>query len=674
MATSKLTELPELTDPADPDWIYAVDASDTSGGPQGSSKKLSFAKLDDKFGQPGNILNSEWSGGADPTGVEDSSAAIQAVINSEYPLYAPAGLYRVESPIVINTGKIWWNFGGLKIRSSIVGGDGSMIPATVRKYEQARFFTTSDINIAEIRSQEVHIRGGLFELKHSAPTKACIYMPLVANGTSSGGTVGDTAGWGGTIKDVVLCGSELHLHVTDGGGTGINFDFDQAVANAYWTHLEIDVEMRCLKYGIYAGARNPGFGQFANNCEWKVRAQAVKSAIYNNAGFNNLVINLWHQGDSIFLTEAESDAYYSLYLRGGEMVIEQARYFDFGKGQHNNGWWHNKRKQSVVSADHTQRERDAFVSISQDACEGQTHWEAIVNPIGFIPHTSISDRKGLFIAELHDEFMAHALAGTVTWGVYSGVDVIAGGDPATKFGALLGTSASNAIPTSTDVTLANTANFLLYTQARPSATWNAQGVTDNDYVEILITGAGAKSFDWMRLVVGNQDDVYPKYIQLIRHHTNPLAPSENIFKTVNSMVETRNALRTHVFELVNGTANLNTIVRLIGCNLASTPVNINGLYGHREVFFDGAFPVLYRNNIGTLYAPMLFGANGGIVMRMATTAQLSSISNEINTGTAKRLGFTVYNTTTKTNYVAQDDQDGSVWISTKDGTTTITPV
>lgn len=57
---------------------------------------------------------------------------------------------------------------------------------------------------------------------------------------------------------------------------------------------------------------------------------------------------------------------------------------------------------------------------------------------------------------------------------------------------------------------------------------------------------------------------------------------------------------------------------------------------------------------------------------VATSANLGSATNAVNTAN-KVVGTTVYNTTTKTFYVAQGTTATSTWIDSSDGTTTITP-
>lgn len=64
---------------------------------------------------------------------------------------------------------------------------------------------------------------------------------------------------------------------------------------------------------------------------------------------------------------------------------------------------------------------------------------------------------------------------------------------------------------------------------------------------------------------------------------------------------------------------------------------------------------------------------GAVTSTTTTSAALLAIGNAVNTSN-KALGTTLYNTTTKTFYVAQGATAGSTWIDASDGTTTITPV
>lgn len=71
-------------------------------------------------------------------------------------------------------------------------------------------------------------------------------------------------------------------------------------------------------------------------------------------------------------------------------------------------------------------------------------------------------------------------------------------------------------------------------------------------------------------------------------------------------------------------------------------------------------------NVAGVVAPTAFKAP------TSTSALLGGKTNAVNT-TNKVVGTTVYNTTTKTFYVAQGTVNTSTWVDAADGTTTITP-
>jgi hypothetical protein len=653
--SSKLENLPSAP-PLDPTDLFLISKA-------GATYKAQLGAIQIAESQ-GNVLGYQ---GIDPTGATDSSQAIMDAIESPYPVYVPGGLYRIDDPLLFLLPKIFYCFGGASIRSSIITLGDPPLPDPIITYEQARFFTTNNINMFDIQCQEVHIRGGFYELKHSAPTKAVFYYPLVNNGTGSGGP-SDFGGWGGSIKDVVCAGSEGHLTTLDGGGMAVHYDFaGQTVNNAYITHQDIEIEARNMRYGIFASARNPGYGQWANNCIWKVHSQAVKSAITDFGAFNNNLISSWHQGKHLFTTLAEANTYASIYLRGVSHIIETSRFYDFGKSTQN-GKETNQVKYDVVGADNQFPERDEFAS--DYSTSGETFWPRIRNPVGFIPHTTVADRRGLFDVHTMDEFQAHALAGTVTITAYSGTDVTDGVDIPGDFQALTTSSATASVPTSSDITLANTANYLLFTQARPTATWNAQAITDNDYVEVLVIGNASKSFDRIYQVLGCTDGVRPKYLHFLRF--TGVSVSENIWYVVPTIGETRNILHNHILKLINGTSNTTTVMRLIGCNLAGTAVSIHPMYGCREVFYDGRFPTLYRNNLGAVYEFMWF-ERGGVGDRVETSANLNNIAHEVNTSSYKRQGFCVFNSTVGKPVWANGNGDGDTWKDAA-GTVVNTPV
>lgn len=84
-------------------------------------------------------------------------------------------------------------------------------------------------------------------------------------------------------------------------------------------------------------------------------------------------------------------------------------------------------------------------------------------------------------------------------------------------------------------------------------------------------------------------------------------------------------------------------------------------------------PVTSTNGfIGAVTGNTVGNVTGTLTSTTSTSAALGAIANAVNTS-GKALGATLYNTTTKTFYVAQGSTAGSTWIDSSDGTTTITP-
>ncbi len=84
-------------------------------------------------------------------------------------------------------------------------------------------------------------------------------------------------------------------------------------------------------------------------------------------------------------------------------------------------------------------------------------------------------------------------------------------------------------------------------------------------------------------------------------------------------------------------------------------------------------PVTSTNGfIGAVTGNTVGNVTGTLTSTTSTSVILGAIANAVNTS-GKALGTTLYNTTTKTFYVAQGSTAGSTWIDSSDGTTTITP-
>ena len=84
-------------------------------------------------------------------------------------------------------------------------------------------------------------------------------------------------------------------------------------------------------------------------------------------------------------------------------------------------------------------------------------------------------------------------------------------------------------------------------------------------------------------------------------------------------------------------------------------------------------PVTSTNGfIGAVTGAVAGNVAGTLTSTTTTSTALGAVANAVNTS-GKALGTTLYNTTTKTFYVAQGALAASTWIDSSDGTTTITP-
>src|SRR5271165_3576150 len=80
-----------------------------AGGPNPPADMNSIVDALVAMGVTYNILNALFSGGADPTGVTDSTAAIQAALNgapSGTTVVAPPGIYKISAPLVMATANV----------------------------------------------------------------------------------------------------------------------------------------------------------------------------------------------------------------------------------------------------------------------------------------------------------------------------------------------------------------------------------------------------------------------------------------------------------------------------------------------------------------------------------------------------------------------------------------
>ena len=657
MTDRAIPDLDPLTNPADDDVLAIADVS------AGQTYKVEVEKL---RGGRGNVLRQ----GADPTGVADSSAAFQLAADSDYMMVVPPGTYKIDSTVVVTRPKIIQLSGGMSIRHGLINGYGDTSPDQGPNVgEQAHVFTENNINLFEFQTEQIHFSGGLLELKHASADKACFNLPAVMNGQVAGG-VGDYGGWGGSITNVVCAGDFNQVIGNGNGAIGVYFNYTNGLANGYFTHWLVDIKARNLRRGIYCDARQTGLSpaQWGNNCQFRVDAQNVKTAIHNES-INSCDIWIRHQGQEVFDTEAEADVTPGLYLRGSGHNIYTAEFFDFNpSNQDSNGHWSNRKTYDmIVSSTEVFRPDEITKAINYQGVENSFE---LRNTRGIIPTrlTRQMDR-GVFMPQFHDQMLQHILGGTVTVAAYKGTDIVVT-DVETDFTARENDGITDGITTSAEITINNSGNIGLWEGASgvPSFQWTQAGIDDDDYVEIYIANTSATQMDKLWIYMDNTDGRYPKYIQVMRGTIGTM--SDNVFITVDAMSQAENYTRYWEVDL-GGSGAGDIIIRFIGASVAGESLVLVGLFAGNEFLFKQTPNVDIHGNkdiFGALSVRTHFG------LPTYTTAELNDSSDAVNTSGWKKEGVAVFDTTADTPMYATGNGDTDTWVGEKAGSTiTLTP-
>lgn len=111
MSDKKVTDLTEVTTPADNDWLYLVDVSDTADNSAGSSRKSQVSNV-----VKDRILRVH---GATGDGVADDTTEFQAALTAGGRVYLPAGYtFLVSSDVTMASGSVLEGEGTLLLSSS----------------------------------------------------------------------------------------------------------------------------------------------------------------------------------------------------------------------------------------------------------------------------------------------------------------------------------------------------------------------------------------------------------------------------------------------------------------------------------------------------------------------------------------------------------------------------
>lgn len=286
MPSEKVSQLDPATAIVGGDYLYIVKSVD--GTPTSFKAPVSALSSLLNSSSLGNVL---WFG-ADPTGVEDSTAAFQAAIDSDYAVYVPYGDYRIDGELVIDQyGKIIvTERGAIPIFRYWAAPDQAPFSGAVGS--RCRFFKDNDsenTNFFKIRSGYAAIMGfpvfDVTERDSEVYNKAAIlYAPNEDNAIAGELVVNPQPRmWGGWLEIIVINDPDI----ASNAGEGINCveaDWgDPETDGGYMVMQEWEIYGQNVRYGVYLGEREDDAGQFANTLRAKLYLDGFKQAVYNHS-------------------------------------------------------------------------------------------------------------------------------------------------------------------------------------------------------------------------------------------------------------------------------------------------------------------------------------------------------------------------------------------------------
>lgn len=371
MSSKKVTQLDQIETVEGEDLFYIVE--DPGGTPTSRKVPSSF------FGEPGNVL---WFG-ADPTGATDSSAAFQAAVDSDYPVYVPPGKYLVNTTITISKPKLLY-LGQRGIRTYLDGGNGYL--DTLVAGEQVRLIKTANTDYFSIRCEQVYGYGGCFDTQAVTDyDKAVLHYPIVTNGNLTGGT-GDYGGWAGGWDGMMYLGYLAAAH--DDGANVIHLDTTNSEVNfAYlYFHEWKNIHVWGAKRALYAPARVSEYNQSLNNCFIDVQCNGVKQAIFNES-VSRLSARVRHQARHVFTSQALADASPSIHSTMA-LCVWDCDFYDFAKAA-SGGAYTNEYSFDIDADDSSNR---------YDVVKGNINGAWVLDLTNCIPAEGSNYQSGIAVA------------------------------------------------------------------------------------------------------------------------------------------------------------------------------------------------------------------------------------------------------------------------------------
>ncbi|HAR38850.1 MAG TPA: hypothetical protein DCS09_09930 [Porphyromonadaceae bacterium] len=485
----------------------------------------------------------------DPTGLTDSWAVLQEMVDSDCLMDVPPGYYYISRTIVISRPKIITMSQPLLQPFEVdLSRRDSRKPGANIPTSHTRIWTDQNINFFEIKSPQVYFSGGCLDAqKVIGWDKAAFYYPGICKDHNN-----RVNGWGGGAKNFLVLGNYLDMVLNKNpGGFGVYFDFENyAEENAYWTLMRFVGKAYGVKCGWFSSPRSL-CTQWANTIEVDLEVDYSKQSIVNHS-CGDIRIKSKHQARHVFATTEEAETSASIFSKH-QAFVEDAIFPDFASEKEYDifgGVWKNSRtlelhSESVLDERFpTMRSRAIYIAQTRPRT-------TLDGAVGFIPRQT---GQKLFIPDLHDILYAHFKTAIITTKAYRGRNDL---DQLTfeSDGEL-----------STDITLTLPENLFKWNKTLTSYGWNQAAVDNEDYAELVVSCAPISVRD-LWVTVG--DNRCSDKLQIIT--ISPIGVVTNNIARKLTPCDTANNTRSEYFPLVWDKGQVaKLIVRFIGCSSAGS--------------------------------------------------------------------------------------------------------
>jgi hypothetical protein len=314
---------------------YSHDTKLITGVATGTSQGLTY-RINRTFGDMSDTAGNIIEFGADPTGVNDSTVAIQAAMDADGAVYIPNGDFKVSSTITISKPKLIYCMGdrGVRSRNDYFYQGGLFRRQTSNTDEEApRLIATTELQpMILITSDQVRWYGGCLDIATGMGFGAS-QATVAFNEGICVKVQAQTGFTGGGFYRTKLIGggfpaTQFVAGLGAGGPQGVVFEFNGRPADARICHYDLeDMDARGFWRAYATDATVSNQKCFGNVVEiWDL--DCVVRAIEDHATTNSR-FKYRHQGRRVFANTTQRDTVPAIYFAKNDNACHELFPVDF---------------------------------------------------------------------------------------------------------------------------------------------------------------------------------------------------------------------------------------------------------------------------------------------------------------------------------------------------------